>query len=163
MVAAGAVGLLTSCGGSSSSKTSATVPPNAGAVVDIKNIAFNPKTVTIKAGQTVAWKFDDGSITHDVVGEGFRSADQSSGVFVHTFAKAGVDTNQFPLGYVKAALDTCKGKFKMFSELPGYDDGNRKLTRVRHDLNRFRRAVQISGKGIRVHFRCRGSEKARTA
>ena len=39
---------------------------------------------------------------------------------VHTFAKAGVDTNQFPLGYVKAALDTCKGKFKTFSELPGY-------------------------------------------
>jgi len=31
-----------------------------------------------------------------------------------------VDTNQFPLGYVKAALDTCKGKFKTFSELPGY-------------------------------------------
>ncbi len=39
---------------------------------------------------------------------------------VHTFAKAGVDTNQFPLGYVKAALDTCKGKFKTFSELPAY-------------------------------------------
>ena len=31
-----------------------------------------------------------------------------------------MDTNQFPLGYVKAALDTCKGKFKTFSELPGY-------------------------------------------
>ena len=39
---------------------------------------------------------------------------------VHAFAKAGVDTNQFPLGYVKAALDTCKGKFKTFSELPAY-------------------------------------------
>jgi glutamyl-tRNA synthetase len=39
---------------------------------------------------------------------------------VHTFAKAGVDTNQFPLAYVKAALDTCKGKFKMFRELPAY-------------------------------------------
>jgi glutamyl-tRNA synthetase len=39
---------------------------------------------------------------------------------VHTFAKAGVDTNHFPLGYVKAALDTCKGKFKTFSELPSY-------------------------------------------
>jgi plastocyanin len=90
MVAAGALGLLTaSCGGSSASKTSATVPPNAGAVVDMKNIAFNPHTVTIKAGQTVAWKFDDGSIAHNVVGEGFRSADKSSGVFVHTFGKAG--------------------------------------------------------------------------
>jgi glutamyl/glutaminyl-tRNA synthetase len=39
---------------------------------------------------------------------------------VHAFAKAGVDTNQLPLAYVKAALDTCKGKFKLFSELPAY-------------------------------------------
>jgi glutamyl-tRNA synthetase len=39
---------------------------------------------------------------------------------VHAFAKAGIDTNQFPLPYVKAALDTCKGKFKLFNELPAY-------------------------------------------
>jgi glutamyl-tRNA synthetase len=39
---------------------------------------------------------------------------------VHTFAKAGVDTNKHPLPYVKAALDTCKGKFKTFAELPAY-------------------------------------------
>jgi glutamyl-tRNA synthetase len=39
---------------------------------------------------------------------------------VHAFAKAGVETNQFPLDYVKAAIDTCKGKFKLFSELPDY-------------------------------------------
>jgi glutamyl-tRNA synthetase len=39
---------------------------------------------------------------------------------VHTFARAGVDTNRFPLPYVKAALDTCKGKLKTFNELPGY-------------------------------------------
>ncbi len=39
---------------------------------------------------------------------------------VHALARAGFDTNQFPLDYVKAALDTCKGKFKIFSELPAY-------------------------------------------
>jgi glutamyl-tRNA synthetase len=39
---------------------------------------------------------------------------------VHAFARAKIDTNKFPLSYVKAALDTCKGKFKLFSELPGY-------------------------------------------
>ena len=39
---------------------------------------------------------------------------------VHAFAKAGMDTNKFPLAYVKAALDTCKGKFKLFNELPSY-------------------------------------------
>ena len=39
---------------------------------------------------------------------------------VHGFAKAGVDTNAFPTAYVKAALDTCRGKIKTFSELPAY-------------------------------------------
>ncbi len=39
---------------------------------------------------------------------------------VHAFAKAGVDTNQFATGYVKAALDTCRGKIKTFAELPAY-------------------------------------------
>jgi glutamyl-tRNA synthetase len=39
---------------------------------------------------------------------------------VHAFAKAGVDTNQFDTAYVKAALDTCRGKIKTFAELPAY-------------------------------------------
>jgi len=39
---------------------------------------------------------------------------------VHALAKAGVDTNKFNVDYVKAALDTCKGKIKTFSELPAY-------------------------------------------
>jgi glutamyl-tRNA synthetase len=34
--------------------------------------------------------------------------------------KAGVDFSKFPPDYVRAALDTCKGKFKIFSELPAY-------------------------------------------
>jgi glutamyl-tRNA synthetase len=39
---------------------------------------------------------------------------------VHAFAKAGVDTNEFDTTYVKAALDTCRGKIKTFTELPAY-------------------------------------------
>ena len=39
---------------------------------------------------------------------------------VHALAKAGVDTNKFDVNYVKAALDTCKGKIKIFNELPAY-------------------------------------------
>ncbi|MEY2466989.1 MAG: glutamyl-tRNA synthetase [Verrucomicrobiota bacterium] len=39
---------------------------------------------------------------------------------VHALAKAGLDTNKFPTAYVKAALDTCKGKVKLFNELPAY-------------------------------------------
>lgn len=39
---------------------------------------------------------------------------------IHALARAGVDTNKFPVAYVKAALDTTKGKFKLFGELPAY-------------------------------------------
>ncbi|MEO7723303.1 MAG: glutamate--tRNA ligase family protein [Chthoniobacterales bacterium] len=34
--------------------------------------------------------------------------------------KAGIDTSKFPPDYTRAALDTCKGKFRIFSELPAY-------------------------------------------
>ena len=34
--------------------------------------------------------------------------------------KTGIDLSKFPPDYVRAALETCKGKFKIFSELPGY-------------------------------------------
>jgi len=34
--------------------------------------------------------------------------------------KAGFDTGKFPSAYVKAALDTCKGKKRLFSELADY-------------------------------------------
>jgi glutamyl-tRNA synthetase len=39
---------------------------------------------------------------------------------IHAFAKAGIDTHEFAPEFVKAALDTCKGKFKLFGELPAY-------------------------------------------
>jgi glutamyl-tRNA synthetase len=39
---------------------------------------------------------------------------------IHALARAGFDTNKFPTSYVRAALDTCKGKFKLFGELPAY-------------------------------------------
>ena len=34
--------------------------------------------------------------------------------------RAGIDTSHLPPQYVKAALDTCKGKVRIFSELPAY-------------------------------------------
>jgi len=33
---------------------------------------------------------------------------------------AGIALSKFPPDYVRAAIETCKGKFKIFSELPGY-------------------------------------------
>jgi glutamyl-tRNA synthetase len=48
------------------------------------------------------------------------SADRFYELAVHAFARGGFDTNKFPVEYVKAALDTCKGKFKLFNEMPAY-------------------------------------------
>lgn len=48
------------------------------------------------------------------------SADRFYELSIHALARAGFDTNRYPLDYVKAALDTCQGKFKLFTEAPGY-------------------------------------------
>jgi glutamyl-tRNA synthetase len=39
---------------------------------------------------------------------------------VLAFARAGIDTNKWPLEYVRSALATCLGKVKRFSDLPHY-------------------------------------------
>lgn len=48
------------------------------------------------------------------------SPDRFYELSVHALARAGVDTNQFPTAYVKAALDTCMGKVRILTELPAY-------------------------------------------
>lgn len=58
-----------------------------------KGIAFKPAKVTIATGGTVTWKFDDGSIPHNVKNDGgeeeFASENQTEGTFEHTFETAG--------------------------------------------------------------------------
>jgi glutamyl-tRNA synthetase len=48
------------------------------------------------------------------------SSDRFYELCVHALGKSGIDTNQFPVEFVKAALDTCKGKIRLFTELPAY-------------------------------------------
>jgi plastocyanin len=68
---------------SSSSTTAAATPAASGKGVDIsmKNIAFDPQSVTAKVGQTVTWTNDD-SVDHNVVataGESFKSSNFGQG------------------------------------------------------------------------------------
>ena len=57
----------------------ATTPGAQGASVEIKNFAFEPKTVTIKVGQAVTWTNQD-SAAHTVAGDGgIDSGDLSKG------------------------------------------------------------------------------------
>ncbi|MFE3188630.1 cupredoxin family copper-binding protein [Nocardia sp. NPDC059240] len=78
------------------SGTSATVTTPAGpaaVTVEVKDMKFSPADVTIKAGDTVTWKFDD-SRPHDVQGVGDTSLGINSpiihkGEWSHTFTTAG--------------------------------------------------------------------------
>ncbi len=109
LVAAGAI-VLAACGGGGSGNAAAgdmagmAMPPARAAprptrrrnavatdAVHIKNFAFSPATVTVKAGSTVVWTNDDG-IQHDVTfdGGGIKSATLNhNDTFSHTFPTAG--------------------------------------------------------------------------
>jgi plastocyanin len=81
-------------GGGGSGGANAPAPSSSGgsASVTMKDIKFNPSSVTVKKGDTVTWTNDD-SVGHDVTGNGFKSG-SAGGIgqgqtFKHTFAKAG--------------------------------------------------------------------------
>ena len=60
------------------------------AVVTLVNVSFAPAAVSIQAGQTVEWKWDDGQIPHNVTFDTFRSATKVNGTYFHTFDRPGV-------------------------------------------------------------------------
>jgi plastocyanin len=63
-----------------------------GTQVSMKDIKFNPGSVTIKAGGKVTWTNDD-SVGHDVTADDFESGSpggiDGGSTFSHTFKKAG--------------------------------------------------------------------------
>ncbi len=107
LVATAALALLAGCGGSDNNKSSgstsgggaATTSPAkttaaaAGTVqVAMQNTAFDPKTTTVKVGQTIKWTNDD-PFDHNVVatkGATFRSSDfGQGGTYSYKATKAG--------------------------------------------------------------------------
>ena len=69
----------TSPAGTPKTTQAATTPEAEGASVEIKNFAFEPRTVTIKVGQAVTWTNQD-SAAHTVAGDGgIDSGDLSKG------------------------------------------------------------------------------------
>lgn len=85
--ATGATGTATSAATPTPTGTAAV--SGAATKVSIKNFAFNPASVTIKAGDTVEWTNDD-STTHTVTGTDFDSGDLAPGsTFSHQFTSAG--------------------------------------------------------------------------
>lgn len=61
-----------------------------GKTVKVQGLAFTPRTVTIKKGQTVTWRFADGGIPHNVTSSKFKSSsDKASGTYKVRFTKKG--------------------------------------------------------------------------
>jgi plastocyanin len=79
---------LGACGTGDASEPSA-APETEGPSVVIEDLAFEPETLTVEAGDTVTWTWNDGAVAHDVSGDDFQSEVMSEGTFLHRFDKSG--------------------------------------------------------------------------
>jgi plastocyanin len=60
-------------------------------VVQIHQMAFRPRVVTVRVGQPVTWRFEDAQVEHDVdaANGSFQSPLRDSGTWTHTFSAPG--------------------------------------------------------------------------
>ncbi|MDG3014834.1 plastocyanin/azurin family copper-binding protein [Speluncibacter jeojiensis] len=96
MITVGAALLLggTACGSTHEAQAPSVpteLPPN---TVLVRDMQFTPAHLTVKAGQTVTWKFDDQGIPHDVTGTGqaagiLKSSTIANGTFSYVFKDPG--------------------------------------------------------------------------
>jgi plastocyanin len=75
--------------GSTSTSGGTAAPSGKTVTIDMKNIQFNPKDVTVKVGETVKWVNQD-SVPHNVTGGPLHSPTFSKGgTFTYKATKAG--------------------------------------------------------------------------
>jgi plastocyanin len=60
-----------------------------GPTVVIEDLAFEPETLAVEAGNTVTWVWNDGAVEHDVSGPDFQSEVISKGTFRSRFDEPG--------------------------------------------------------------------------
>ena len=91
-VAAGLLLLAVACGGDSPSTTSDTSgagPVAADPTIALRSDTFSPARMTVRVGTTVTWRWPDGTVGHNVEGDGFESPIQTQGTFEHRFDAPG--------------------------------------------------------------------------
>jgi plastocyanin len=85
--------LLAGCagGGDGASQDGAAAPPAKGVTeVAAERSQFVPAAIEVPAGTKVTWTLADGSVPHDVKGDGWHSGKpQTSGTYSHTFDTPG--------------------------------------------------------------------------
>ena len=80
---------LAACQSGSAASPADTPPVRGVTTVDAKNLKFLPPAIEVKPGTEVTWRFVDGSVPHNVKGDGFASETQSRGTWSHRFTQAG--------------------------------------------------------------------------
>jgi plastocyanin len=80
---------LTACQAGSAASPADTPPVRGVTTVDAKDLKFLPPAIEVPPGTEVTWRFVDGSVPHNVKGDGFASKTQSRGTFSHRFERAG--------------------------------------------------------------------------
>ena len=83
---------MAACGGGGGEQQSPAVTPApkaAGTTIDMVDLAFEPRALTVERGQTVTFK-NRGKVTHNAKGEGFFSrVVEPGGSYRHTFDRPG--------------------------------------------------------------------------
>ena len=80
---------LAACQAGSAAYPADTPPVRGVTTVDAKDLKFLPPAIEVPPGTEVTWRFVDGSVPHNVKGDGFASETQSRGTFSHRFERAG--------------------------------------------------------------------------
>ena len=80
---------LTACQAGSAASPADTPPERGVTTVDAKDLKFLPPAIEVPPGTEVTWRFVDGSVPHNVKGDGFASETRSRGTFSHRFERAG--------------------------------------------------------------------------
>jgi plastocyanin len=80
---------LTGCQAGSAASPADAAPVRGVTEVDAKDLKFLPPAIEVPPGTEVTWRFVDGSIPHNVKGQGFASRTQARGSFSHRFERPG--------------------------------------------------------------------------
>ena len=80
---------LAACQSGSAASPADTPPVRGVTTVVAKKLKFQPPAIEVPPGTEVTWRFEDGSVPHNVKGDGYASENQSRGTFSHRFEQPG--------------------------------------------------------------------------
>ena len=80
---------LAACQSGSAASPADSQPVRGVTTVVAKKLKFQPPAIEVPPGTEVTWRFEDGSVPHNVKGDGFASENQSRGTFSHRFEQPG--------------------------------------------------------------------------